>query len=285
MTGGRILYIEDNFENRILIKRVLESEGYTVIEAETGKAGLSTAEKLNPDLILMDINLPDIDGYDCTALLRKLEKLGKVPIVALTANVMEGDRQRALDAGLDGYIPKPIDIDSLPGQIAAFLKGEGEHRVVIAAGSPGTAPAPSAAKAPPPPPPVRIGAAPPPPPPPVGSAPRPPIPARRPAPPPPPPTVSAAGSQPAKTQPAPPQVAANPPVSSPPPPPPPVSPPVRKPVEDNAASALQPADQPAAQETKPAAPASKPANQPATETKPAPDASPTPAAPEGDAKN
>src|SRR6185503_11166731 len=109
MTRGRILYIEDNPENRTLVKRVLESEGFTVFIAENGLNGVGEAHTLQPDLILMDINLPDIDGYECTARLRKFPKLDKTPIIALTANVMEGDRQKALDAGLDGYIPKPVD--------------------------------------------------------------------------------------------------------------------------------------------------------------------------------
>lgn len=121
MSAGRILYVEDNFDNRILIKRVLEAEGYTVIEAENGVSGLALARTCNPDLVLMDINLPDVDGYDCTARLRTLEALRGVPILALTANVLEGDRQKALDAGCDGYIAKPIDVDGLPAQLAAHI--------------------------------------------------------------------------------------------------------------------------------------------------------------------
>jgi two-component system, cell cycle response regulator DivK len=122
MASGRILYIEDNFDNRILIKRILEAEGYTVLEAENGVRGIEIAQK-DPTigLILMDINLPDIDGYECTARLRKTEQGKKTPIVALTANVMEGDSQKALDAGCDGYIPKPIDVDNLPVQVQKFL--------------------------------------------------------------------------------------------------------------------------------------------------------------------
>jgi two-component system cell cycle response regulator DivK len=119
--SGRILYIEDNFDNRILIKRVLEAEGYTVIEAEDGTAGINIAKSAELDLILMDINLPDLDGYECTARLRKMEGYAKIPILALTANVLEGDKQKAITAGCDGYIPKPIDVDELPKQIASHL--------------------------------------------------------------------------------------------------------------------------------------------------------------------
>jgi two-component system cell cycle response regulator DivK len=130
MTRGRILYVEDNFENRTLIKRILESEGFTVVEAENGLTGITSAETYKPDLILMDINLPDIDGYECAARIRKNTALTHTPIVALTANVMEGDRQRALDAGLDGYIPKPIDVDILPRQIADHLRASPVRRKV-----------------------------------------------------------------------------------------------------------------------------------------------------------
>lgn len=117
----RILYVEDNFENRILIRRVLEAEGYEVDEASDGMSGLKMAEANPPDLILMDINLPDIDGYETTARLRKLDKVAKVPILALTANVLKGDKEKSLEAGCDGYIQKPVDIDSLPGEIKKYL--------------------------------------------------------------------------------------------------------------------------------------------------------------------
>ncbi len=122
MSGERILYIEDNFENRILVKRVLEAEGYAVLEADDGPSGMQIAEQETPDLILMDINLPEIDGYEVTARLRQNPLLAHVPIVALTANVLKGDRERSLAAGCDGYIQKPIDVDLLPAQIAAFLR-------------------------------------------------------------------------------------------------------------------------------------------------------------------
>lgn len=122
MPSGRILYVEDNFDNRILIKRVLEAEGYTVVEAESGLQGVALARTARPDLVLMDINLPDIDGYECTNRLRQLEAMQGVPVLALTANVLEGEKQKALNAGCDGYISKPIDVDELPRQIAAHLK-------------------------------------------------------------------------------------------------------------------------------------------------------------------
>ncbi|HSD84100.1 MAG TPA: response regulator [Anaerolineae bacterium] len=120
----RILYIEDNPENRLLMRRVLMAEGYLVEEATDGNSGLQKAAESPPDLILMDINLPEIDGYEVTARLKQLPNMLGVPIIAVTANVMKGDREKTLAAGCDGYIQKPIDIDLLPSQIESFLKKE-----------------------------------------------------------------------------------------------------------------------------------------------------------------
>ena len=120
----RILYIEDNPENRLLMRRVLMAEGYIIEEAVDGQSGLQKAAESPPDLILMDINLPEIDGYEVTARLKQLPNMTGVPIIAVTANVMKGDREKTLAAGCDGYIQKPIDIDLLPGQIESFLKKE-----------------------------------------------------------------------------------------------------------------------------------------------------------------
>ena len=118
----QILYIEDTFENRVLIKRILTAEGYTMLEAENASHALQVLETETPDLILMDINMPDVDGYTLTAQLKDIPKLANVPIIALTANVMRGDRERTLAAGCDGYIQKPIDVDALPRQINRYLK-------------------------------------------------------------------------------------------------------------------------------------------------------------------
>lgn len=117
-----ILYVEDNPENRLLIKRILEVEGYTVAEAENASKAFEFVKTQTPDLILMDINMPDVDGYTLTAQLKTLPHLFNVPIIALTANVMRGDRERTLAAGCDGYIQKPVDVDELPEQISRYLK-------------------------------------------------------------------------------------------------------------------------------------------------------------------
>ena len=122
-TKPRILYIEDNPGNRTLVKRVLEPEGYTVIEAPDGKTGLELAVAQPPDLILMDINLPEVDGYTMTSRIKRTAGLEKIKIIAVTANVMKGDREKTLAAGCDGYLQKPIDVDLLPEQIARFLNG------------------------------------------------------------------------------------------------------------------------------------------------------------------
>jgi two-component system cell cycle response regulator DivK len=119
-----ILCIEDNPENRLLVRRVLEVEGYQVIEADSGMTGLQKAETMAPDLVLMDINLPEIDGYELTHRLKRMPHLVGVPVVAMTANVMKGDREKTLAAGCDGYIQKPIDVDQLPLQVARFLQAK-----------------------------------------------------------------------------------------------------------------------------------------------------------------
>ncbi len=116
-----ILYVEDNLDNRLLVRRVLEAEGYRVIEAEDGSQGIESLRSETPDLVLMDINLPEIDGYEVTKRFKQLPAMARVPVIALTANVMKGDREKTLAAGCDGYISKPIDIDTLPAQIAKFL--------------------------------------------------------------------------------------------------------------------------------------------------------------------
>jgi CheY-like chemotaxis protein len=116
-----ILYVEDNQDNRVLVRRVLEAEGYRVLEAPDGPTGIELARTRHPALILMDINLPEVDGFEVTARLKAMPDLRGVPIVALTANVMKGDREKTLEAGCSGYIQKPIDIDLLPEQIASFL--------------------------------------------------------------------------------------------------------------------------------------------------------------------
>ncbi|MFN2270236.1 MAG: response regulator [Anaerolineae bacterium] len=119
--SGKILYIEDNLGNRMLVRRILEAEGYSITEAPDGPTGLDLAAREPFDLILLDINLPEIDGYDLARRMRTMSNLDDVPILAVTANVMQGDKERTLEAGCDGFIPKPIDVDKLPEQIQTAL--------------------------------------------------------------------------------------------------------------------------------------------------------------------
>ena len=122
----KILYVEDNLMNRMLVRRLLEAHGYTVLEAEDGLAGIRMAQEELPDLILMDINIPGMDGFEATTKLKTIEGLKDTPIVALTAKIMDADRGMALTAGCDGYIPKPIDVDTFPDLIRDFLAGKRE---------------------------------------------------------------------------------------------------------------------------------------------------------------
>ncbi|HUH98526.1 MAG TPA: response regulator [Anaerolineales bacterium] len=119
---GIILYVEDNSDNRILIRRVLGAENYIVDEAQNATEALEYLKTRTPNLILMDISMPDIDGYTLTRQIRAMPGFVKTPIIAMTANVMRGDRERSLEAGCDGYIQKPIDIDTLTQQIERFIQ-------------------------------------------------------------------------------------------------------------------------------------------------------------------
>jgi signal transduction histidine kinase/CheY-like chemotaxis protein len=124
---AKILYIEDNRENRMLVRAIMEAEGYTIVDAEDGLSGIEAAVRVEPALILLDVNLPGIDGYEVVAVIKSFPALAATPVVALTAYAMEGDRQRTLVAGCDGYIQKPIDVDAFPRQVEEFLKGKREQ--------------------------------------------------------------------------------------------------------------------------------------------------------------
>jgi two-component system, cell cycle response regulator DivK len=118
-----VLYIEDNPDNTTLVRRALEARGYKLIDAANGLKGVSLAETEDVQLILLDINLPDIDGYEVARRLRSSPKRGlaSVPIIAVTANALKGDAQRALDAGCDVYMSKPINIRELWARVEAFV--------------------------------------------------------------------------------------------------------------------------------------------------------------------
>ena len=123
---NNVLYIEDNPDNMMLVKRALESRGYHLLEAMKGVDGVAVAEKEDVDLILLDINLPDIDGYEVARRLRKSPKhfLAYIPIIAITANALKGDAEKALSAGCDVYMSKPINIRELWARVEALLPAQ-----------------------------------------------------------------------------------------------------------------------------------------------------------------
>jgi len=121
MFVSKILYVEDNPQNMRLVRKILKHAGYEVLEAEDGLSGIEMAKSQQPDLILMDVNLPDIDGLEATQRIRQLPEFAKTPIIALTANAMVGDREKALQAGCDGYLPKPISKTELLKTVGEYL--------------------------------------------------------------------------------------------------------------------------------------------------------------------
>jgi len=122
----KILVVDDNRDGRELVAKVLMNKGYLVIEACDGEEALEKAIAERPALILMDISLPKINGYEVTRLLKSREDFNDIPIVALTAHAMKGDREKALSAGCQGYIPKPISVRELPEQVRCFINKGGE---------------------------------------------------------------------------------------------------------------------------------------------------------------
>jgi two-component system, cell cycle response regulator DivK len=120
----RILYIEDNRDNRMLVRRILMASDYDfeVEEAESALTGIEMAMQNPPDLILMDMSMPEMDGLTATRKIRTIDELQDTLIIALTANAMEGDKERSLEAGCNGYIRKPIDVDKLPDEILSYLR-------------------------------------------------------------------------------------------------------------------------------------------------------------------
>ena len=117
----RILYVEDNFQNKRLVRKMLAARGYEVIEAEDGLTGVEMAVHEQPDLILMDISLPGIDGVEATQRIKSFEGTRHIPVIALTANAMRGDRERFLAAGCDDYLSKPISMSELLEMLRKYL--------------------------------------------------------------------------------------------------------------------------------------------------------------------
>jgi len=122
MKQPTILLIEDNEQNRYLATFLLEQHGYRVVSVPDGRLGIETAITLLPDLILLDIQLPHMDGYAVAGALRNIQLLAATPIVAVTSYAMVGDREKCLAAGCNGYIEKPINPDTFVAEIASFLE-------------------------------------------------------------------------------------------------------------------------------------------------------------------
>jgi CheY-like chemotaxis protein len=121
----KILIVEDNEENRDALSRRLERRGYAIVTAPDGNAGIAMAISERPDLILMDMNMPELDGWEATRQIKADEELRDVPVLALTAYALAGDKERAVAAGCVDYHTKPIDFPKLLGQIEGLLQNHG----------------------------------------------------------------------------------------------------------------------------------------------------------------
>ena len=123
MSGERVLVVEDNEKNMKLFRDVLQATGFTPLEASSGEDALTLAAEHAPALVLMDIQLPDIDGVEALRRLREGERTAQIPVLALTAQAMEGDRERFLAAGFDGYLSKPVDVPELIATVRRYCDG------------------------------------------------------------------------------------------------------------------------------------------------------------------
>ena len=124
MTVRQVVVVEDNARNMKLFREVLGSSGYKTLEAETGERAVALTTEHRPDLVLMDIHLPDIDGVEALRRLRANERTASVPVLALTAQAMEGDQERFLAAGFDGYLSKPVNIADLLDAVRRYCDGD-----------------------------------------------------------------------------------------------------------------------------------------------------------------
>jgi two-component system cell cycle response regulator DivK len=124
MDQKKILYIEDNFHNRRIVRKMLQSRGYMMIEAEDGLSGLEMVRTLKPHIVLLDIGLPGMDGLEVVARIKADEELRHIPVIALTASAMRGDRERFLAAGCDDYLAKPVQAVELFNKVELYFNGK-----------------------------------------------------------------------------------------------------------------------------------------------------------------
>ena len=122
MNKPRVLIVEDNVDNYELVRFLLERAGYQVLSAANGVEGVDAAKREQPDLVLMDLSMPEMDGWKATAQMKAEETTRHIPVLALTAHTLPGDRKRAIDAGCDGYISKPINVASFDKLVATLLR-------------------------------------------------------------------------------------------------------------------------------------------------------------------
>lgn len=122
MGKKKVLVVEDNYMNKVLVKEILTLHGYDIIEANTGTEALRILAEQKPDIILMDVHLPEMDGITATRIIKSNEAQKAIPVLALTASAMKGDEEKLMDKGFDGYVAKPIEVKKLVEVIAGKIK-------------------------------------------------------------------------------------------------------------------------------------------------------------------
>ncbi len=138
MQGDRlkVLLVEDNYMNKVLVREILALNGYEIIEAMSGTEALKMLMMVKPDIILMDIHLPEMDGFTATRIIKADERNRNIPVLALTASAMKGEEEKILSQGFDGYIAKPIEVKKLLAVISASLSGKKEDSKTGGGGEP-----------------------------------------------------------------------------------------------------------------------------------------------------
>jgi two-component system, cell cycle response regulator DivK len=124
--GSLVLLVEDNFDNFEMVRFLLERAGYTVVGARTGREAVTAAHEHKPDVILMDLSLPEMDGWEAAREIKNDPEIAGIPLIALTAHTLPGDRQKAMEAGFDNYISKPINVPSFYDIVNTVFKGNSE---------------------------------------------------------------------------------------------------------------------------------------------------------------